>query len=209
MNITWHGNYTTRITSRGITLVLDPHSADTGLSPLKSPADIIALTNPADAKMSFTGNQSNDLIIIDAPGEYSLKNTTLSARGWHDQVGHEHNIQRWHIENMTILHVGAINAKLAESELAELEQTNIDILLLPIGGGDSLNTKQALDLLAAAEPRLVIPIHYQLPKNKDHLDSVDQFAKEMGIDPKHRQPRLAIIPAKLPKEGLETVILTP
>lgn len=208
MNITWHGNFATKIISHGTTIILDPYSAETGLTPLRSKADIVALTNPSDPDMSYTKNLQGDLTIIDTPGEYTIKDTTLIARGWHDQAGGEHNIQRWDVEGMTLLHLGAIDAKLAEPELAELEQTNIDILLLPIGGGGSLNTKQALDLLTMVEPHLVIPINYKIPKVKTKLDAVDQFAKEMGVSPKEQQPKFSITAGKIPKEGLETIILS-
>jgi L-ascorbate metabolism protein UlaG (beta-lactamase superfamily) len=105
--------------------------------------------------------------------------------------------------------VGALNRKLEDTELQELEDIDIDILFLPIGGHDSLDVEKALKLLTTVEPKIVIPIHYQAPKLNTKLISVNQFAKEIGVDPKSAVPKLNITGSKLPAEGLETIILSP
>ena len=209
MLITWHGQYTIKIVSQNITLLIDPHSPKTGLAPLRIKTDMVALSNPQDEEMSYLQSLPGDPLVIDAPGEYSLSNFTLYARGWHDEEGNERTLHRWHIENITILHVGALNRKLQDTELQELEDIDIDILFLPVGGDDGLDVEKALKLLTTVEPRIVIPIHYKIPKLNNELDSVEQFAKEMGVSAKGTVPKLNITSSKLPAEGLETIILSP
>ena len=209
MLITWHGQYTIKIVTRNITLIIDPHSPATGLIPLRVKTDILALSNPCNEEMSYSKNLTGEPIVINTPGEYSISHLTLYARGWHDKEGKERAFHRWHIENITLLHVGALNRKLHDTELQELEDTDIDILFLPIGGQDSLDVEKALKLLTTVEPRIVIPIHYHIPKLKNKLSSVDQFAKEMGVSPKKTVQKLNITSNKLSPEGLETIILSP
>jgi L-ascorbate metabolism protein UlaG (beta-lactamase superfamily) len=209
MLITWHGQYTIKIVSRNVTLLIDPHSSQTGLTPLRIKTDIVALSNPQNEAMSHLKSLTGDPVVIDTPGEYSLSHYTLYARGWHDEDDNERAFHRWHIEGITLLHLGALNRKLEDAELQELENTDIDILFLPVGGHDSLDVEKALKLLTTVEPKIVIPIHYQIPKLNIKLASVDQFAKEMGVDPKSTIPKLNIASGKLPPEGLETIILSP
>ena len=209
MLITWHGQYTIKIVSRNTILLIDPHSPETGLTPLRVKTDIIALSNPQDKEMSHRKSLTGNPLIIDTPGEYSLSQLTLYARGWHDEDGNERAFHRWHIENITLLHVGSLNRKLEDTELQELEDIDIDILFLPVGGGEGLDVEKALKLLTTVEPRIVIPIHYKVPKLNKDLASVDQFAKEMGVSPKDAIPKLNITNSKLPAEGLETIILSP
>lgn len=209
MVITWHGNFTVKIVTQGKILVMDPHSASSGLTAYRGKADIVSLSNPANNDMSYTAGLQNDPVLINTAGEYSIDNIALFARGWHDSKGHERNLQRWHIENMVLLHVGALTRKLEDAELQELEPINIDILLLPIGGEDSLNTAQALELLTIIEPRVVIPINFQIPKLTSKHEPVTQFAKEMGIDVNQAAPKYSISNSKLPAEGLVTTILSP
>lgn len=209
MHITWHGQYTIKLQANNATIIVDPYSTDTGLPRLRAKADIVACTNPADATMSAVGDIQGDPVIINTPGEYSINEFTLHALGWHDEQGTERNLQRWHIDGMVILHIGALNRELTSAELAELERTSIDILFLPVGGGSGLGTKDALKLLGHIEPRVVIPIHYALPKLTESLDSVEQFAKEMGINPKQADSKVILKANKLPAEELQTIIIKP
>jgi len=209
MVITWHGNFTIKIVSQGKILIIDPHSATAGLSAVRGKADLVALSNPANPDMSHLSGIQNHPTLIGGAGEYSIDSLVLFAQGWHDAEGNERNLQRWHIEGMVLLHVGALNRKLEDAELQKLEQINIDILLLPIGGQDGLNTKEALELLTTIEPRVVIPINYKIPKLTSQHEPVTQFAKEMGINPIQAVPKYSISANKLPAEGLVTTIISP
>lgn len=209
MQITWHGQYTVKIASKEITLVLDPYAPTVGLSSFRSKADIVALTNPSDLSMSHTDAIQGNPVVINTPGEFSVKGFTLHAMGWQADEGSERSVHRWVIEDMTILYLGALQRELTSEELQELQRANADILLLPIGGGSGLNTKQALNMVTTIEPRIVLPIHYKLPKLKESLDDVEQFAKEMGVNPKQKEKKLLVRANKLPQEDVQTIILAP
>lgn len=209
MQITWHGQYTVKIVSKEVTLVIDPYAPSVGLSPFRSKADIVALTNPKSAEMSHVDAIQGEPVVIDTPGEYSVKGFTLHAMRWQADDGSERSVHRWVIEDMTILYLGALQRELTSEELQELERANIDILILPVGGGSGLATKQALATVTTIEPRVVLPIHYKLPKLKESLDDVEQFAKEMGVNPRQKEKKLLIRASKLPQEDVQTIILTP
>lgn len=209
MHVTWHGQYTIKIQSEEVTLVLDPYAPNIGLAPFRAKADIVALTSPADLSMSHLEGIQGEPFIIKTPGEYSISGFTLYALGWIDEKQEEHSIQLWQIESITMLHVGQLNRDLSDKELQALERTNIDVLFLPIGEGNGLPLKNAMKLLTTIEPRMVIPIHYSLPGLKDDLSDIQQFAKEMGIDPGQKQPKAIIKAGKLSQEDVETVILQP
>jgi len=198
MTITWHGLYTVKITTPAVTLVLDPHPKTNRQSNFRAKASLIALSNPTEPAMSYLDGIQDNPRLINGPGEYSVADVTLYAQGWQGSNGSEQTVQRWHIENMVIVHLGALDRVLTPAELQGLEQTDIDILLLPIGQTDE-SLKTALSLLSTLEPRVVIPINY---------DSAAGFAKEMGVSIRDAQPKLTISRRKLPAEGLETVILT-
>lgn len=51
-----------------------------------------------------------------------------------------------------------------------LEEVNV--LLLPVGGGNSLNAAQASELVSLLEPDIVVPMHYQLAGLKLELEGV-------------------------------------
>lgn len=191
MHITWHGQYTVKIVSGETTLVLDPHTS------FRAKAQLVSLTNPSNKEMSNVAGVAGDPRVIDSPGEYSLADMTAHAMGWHDEAGNERSVQRWDIEQMVILHLGAINRELTDEELSELERTGIDILFLPIDNV-TLPLKLALDIVTKIEPRVLIPINFT---------DVKQFAKEMGVTDTVAQPKFLAKENKLPTDDMEIVIL--
>lgn len=208
MHISWHGHYTLKIQSGDTTLLIDPLSPETSLAPVRGKVEVVALSNPSDTTMSYLGGVS-EAVVFNSPGEYETAGLGLRALGWRADDGSERSLMRWHIEDMMLLHVGALNRELTDIELQELEKTDIAVLAVPVGGGSGLNTKQALALITTIEPRVVIPIHYYLPRLKEKLEPVDQFAKEMGLDPKKAEKKVTLKANKLPTEDVMTVLLTP
>lgn len=208
MHISWHGQYTIKIQSDDVVVVLDPYAPTLGLAPFRAKADIVALTNPADSSMSHLDAIQGDPYIIKTPGEYSIRDCTLHALAWRDEQGHEKSLHLWNIEKVSVLHLGALSRPLTDVELQELEKREIDVLLLPIGGGSGLTTKQALSLATTIEPRLLIPIHYALPQLKEELDGVEQFAREMGVSLADAQPKIIVKANKLPQEEMMTALLS-
>lgn len=198
MTITWHGLYTVKIVTPQLTLVLDPHAKTSEFPAYRSKANLVALSSPSTAEMSCLEGIQGDPPVINTPGEYSIAGVTLYGIGWHDANGREHSLQRWHIENMIIVHLGALDHKLADTELQQLEQTDIDILLLPIDSQGQWSLREALATLTVLEPRLVMPINFTSSKD---------FAKQMGVLHSTAQPKLSISRHKLPAEGVETIIL--
>lgn len=195
--------------TKDLVVVLDPYSPDVGLPPFRAKADIVALTNPAAASSSHTESIQGDPIIINGPGEFSLSGSTLYAHPWRADDGSQRTIHRWRIEDLLILHLGALNRELTDDELQKIEQTDIDVLLVPVGGGSGLTTKQALSLISTLEPRVVIPIHYALPKEKEKLESVQQFAKEMGVSPSSAEQKIILKANKMPADEIITFLLKP
>lgn len=208
MHITWHGQYTIKIVSKNDTIILDPLSPDGGLSPLRGKATVVALTNPTDPAMSHISGISGQPLIIDTPGEYAFDDITLHATSWHDEQNREHSLHRWVIEDMVILHLGALNRPLTDEELQQVERTGVDILFISVGGGSGLNTEQSLSLIGTIEPRMVIPINYKVKGLKEDLESVETFASELGYTGQPEK-KLLIKANKLPQEDMQTVILAP
>jgi L-ascorbate metabolism protein UlaG (beta-lactamase superfamily) len=209
MQLSWHGQYTVKIVSKETTLVLDPYATTLGISPFRAKAEIVALSNPSDPTMSNTSGIQGTPLVIDTPGEYSFREYALHSIGWNDEEGNERNLQRWMVEDIVILHVGALNRDLNEQELRELERVDIDVFLVPIGGGSGLTIAQAMKMISTIEPRIVVPIHYAVPGLTEKLDSVKSFAEEMGVSAASPEKKLVLKKNKLPQEDMQTIILAP
>ena len=108
-------------------------------------------------------------------------------------------------DGLKVAHLGDLDKVPSQNEIEALEEVNI--LLLPVGGGNSLNAAQASELVSMLEPNIVIPMHYHLPGLKLELEGVDRFLKEMGVTEPTEEDSLKLSLSNLPEET-ETVILT-
>ena len=105
---------------------------------------------------------SKEPFVIDGPGEYEMGNVT--ARGFgvkttYDKHETYNTIYQVQMEEMNLLFLGALgDPDIDPKILAEL--SDIDILFLPIGGGEILSVPQASKLATKLEAKLIIPMQY-------------------------------------------------
>jgi L-ascorbate metabolism protein UlaG (beta-lactamase superfamily) len=78
------------------------------------------------------------------------------------------------------------------------EIDNVDVLLLPVGGGSTINAPMAAEVIRQLEPKAVIPMHYKTDGVERGLEPVDKFLAEMGIEQLDSQPKLSISKSNLP-----------
>jgi L-ascorbate metabolism protein UlaG (beta-lactamase superfamily) len=99
-----------------------------------------------------------------------------------------------------------MGAKNLTTEQVE-EIGDIDILLVPVGGNYTLDAEDAEKLVRQVEPKVVIPMHYAVPKLKIKLDGIEKFLKEMGIGKKEALPKYVVKKKDLPENGMDVVVL--
>ncbi len=80
-------------------------------------------------------------------------------------------------------------------------------MLVPVGGGTTINAAQAAALVRSIEPKIVIPMHYKTPSLTKELDGVDKFLKEMGLTEAIPVPKLIANKSTLPLTT-QVVVLT-
>jgi L-ascorbate metabolism protein UlaG (beta-lactamase superfamily) len=78
--------------------------------------------------------------------------------------------------------------------------SDVDVLLIPVGGLHTIDASKATEVISLIEPRLVIPMHYKIPKEKARLQKVDKFLREMGLAPIQPVPELKVTKSSLPDE---------
>lgn len=148
--------------------------------------------------------------IIDIPGEYEVGGTFIyGIKSVHDEKeGKERGsniIYRFETEGMSVVHLGDLGRQIAPAEMEKLE--NVDILMVPVGGGTTLPLKAMVEIVGELEPRIVIPMHYKLPEIKMPLESVDKFLRELGVGKQEPENRLKISRKDLPADEMRVVVL--
>lgn len=210
MEITWHGQSCFKIKSNNATIVTDPFGEGTGLKLPKLEADIVTVSH-AHFDHNNISAISGQPMIIDSPGELEAKEVGITGvASFHDGAeGKErgyNTIFAFDLEGMRVCHLGDLGQKLTDEQLEELD--GVDILLVPIGGKYTLNSKQAAEVIAQIEPSIIIPMHYKIPGLSIDIEDESKFLHEMGVKDEALD-KLVVKASTLPEEGEKVIVLKP
>lgn len=209
MDITWYGHSCFRITERGaVSIVTDPYADSIGLPALKMKAEVVTISID-DPGHNHVGMIRGEPFVVAGPGEYELGDVFISGIPMHHING---ETSRWNVSyllqygNLTVLHLGDLAHVPNQSTIEALGEVNV--ALVPVGGGDSLKAAQAADVIALIEPHYIVPMHYELPGLKTKLDPVDKFLQAMGVSKPVEDEVLRISATSLPEQP-QVVLLQP
>ncbi len=207
MELTWYGLSCFRLTERKFTTVVtDPYNGHLGLPTLKLKADVVTVSHDARGH-NFVEGVTGATHQLTGPGEYEIGGVFITGiRTISDAKSNQNVIYVFDYDGLTVAHLGDMQSVPSQTQIEALEQVNV--LLVPVGSGKSLNAAQASELVSMIEPNIVVPMHYRLPQLELELDEVDRFLKEMGVSDVRQEESLKITLANIPEET-ETVLLTP
>lgn len=211
MDIYFYGQACFKLKGKTASVIIDPYKEDfTGLKLPKDLSATIAISSHNHDDHNNLGVITGAELIINGPGEYEAGGiSVVGVSTYHDkekgaQRG-KNTVYNITVDGLNIVHLGDLGDKLTEEQIDEIGLT--DILLVPVGGVYTVDSKAASDLVSQIEPKIVIPMHYSLPGLKFELEPVETFLKEMGFENPEPQPKLSITRDKLPGE-LQVVILS-
>ena len=208
MDITWYGLSCFRIREAGVTVLCDPYERTVGLQLPKVRADIVTISHDRPGH-SGVDRVAGEPKVIRGPGEYEVKNVFITgATTYHrrrEEVAPERNvIFFFEFGEFTVGHLGDLGEIPTQSEIEELNMGEVDVLFVPVGGGDTLDPTRAVEVIGLFEPRLVIPMHYQQPELSalwaTNLEPVDKFMRELGTSTPEAQEMLKLTKSSLPEE---------
>ena len=214
----------TKVENEEITIVTDPFDpAKTGLKmPRNLAANVVTVSHKVPAHGAVS-EVSGKPLVIDIPGEYETRGIFFTGiPSFHDpsRLGEPRRVEAGKVEGIEhganvmyvmiidgvrMVHLGDLGHMLTDAQVEALG--NVDVLFVPVGGHNALSAKDAEELVTEIEPRIVIPMHYQLPGLKEDLDPVAKFIKQMGLA-KEEMEKIKIVRKELPEESTRLVVLT-
>lgn len=215
MTIIWHGQSCFQISiSQGkdnhLNIVIDPFSEEIGLRVPKLQADIVLVTHDHFDHNNVKAVAGNPFLISD-PGEYEIKGVFIQGiPAYHDDCqGKERGeitIFTIEAEDLCLCHLGDLGQKeLTTEQLEKIGQ--VDILMIPVGGVYTISAKEALKIMSQIEPKIIIPMHYALPKLKVKLEGLEKFLKSLGIKKLEPLNKLTIKKKDLSEEEAKIITL--
>jgi len=200
MEISWLGHSCFRIRGKQATVVTDPVSPGKGYTLGKINANIITVSHGHDGHSYASGVLDNPRV-LNKPGEYEVSGILIiGLTSFHD-ASHgtergKNNIFVFETEEMSVCHLGDLGCPLSASQVEAIGK--VDILMIPVGGGSTINAAAASATVRQIEPKIVLPMHYKTSLFQDNLEPVEVFLKEMGILDTDAKPKLNVNKSNLP-----------
>ncbi len=200
MEITWLGHSCFRLKGKQVTVITDPFSPATGYSLGKASAQIVTISHSHPGHAYIEGI-SGEPKMIKGPGEYEIADViTLGISTYHDAergaLRGRNTAYLIDVDDVMVCHLGDLGHVLSSEQISKLE--TVDVLLVPVGGGSTIDATQAAEIVRRLEPKIVIPMHYKTEALKRELATEERFLKEMGVKDIVPQPKLNVNKASLP-----------
>jgi L-ascorbate metabolism protein UlaG (beta-lactamase superfamily) len=185
MKIKWYGHACFRIEGDDIRIVTDPYTPEVaGLDPIDESADVVVMSSATDRFHSDASMVRGDPKILNAlqisgRGPVEVNNVVFEALPTMESLKHkespdENAIYRFELEGISILHLGDLGNPLTDEQLALL-RGRVDILLALSGGPPTIELEDLERAIEEIRPRVVIPMHYRIPKLKLDILPLEAF----------------------------------
>jgi L-ascorbate metabolism protein UlaG (beta-lactamase superfamily) len=209
LDITWYGHSCFRISERGkLSVVTDPYSDSIGLPPPRLKGDVVTVSHNRPGH-NFVEAVKGYSYVLDGPGEYEIGGVFLTGIALHNPQGDDVFPNVAYLvdyDSLTVLHLGDLAHIPSQSTIQAIGEVNV--VLVPVGGGKGLRAAEAAEVIALIEPQFIIPMHYALPGLAVELDDVDKFLKAMGASKVIEEDVLKVTAGGLPEQP-QIVILRP
>ena len=195
MDLTWLGHGCFRLRGKNASVVTDPFPPSIGLKLPKLEAELVTVSHPHE-NHSYTQAVAGGGYRIEGPGEYEVAGVSVfGLPTFHDaSSGAErgrNTVYVIELDDVRICHLGDLGHRLGDQDAESIG--TVDVLLVPVGGHNTLSAAQAAEVVRQIDPRVVVPMHFSIPGLKVQLDPVDRFLKEMGVaETTESQPKLSM-----------------
>ena len=210
MDVTWLGHGCFRLRGKAAAVVNDPYPPTLGPRLPRLEADLLTISHEHE-NHAYLRAVKDGAYVISGPGEYEVAGVVVNGLPtYHDAAGgaeHGRNtVYVIELDEVRVCHLGDLGHALDDRALETIG--NVDVLLVPVGGGCTLDGATAATVCRQVEPRYVVPMHFGHPALRTELAPVERFLKEMGVPESEAQPRLTVQASSAEAET-KVVVLEP
>ena len=177
MVITYHGTQFFKIQQGDILIAFNPPQKTNRFG---ATIGIVSLNDPDFNGVENLSYGDKKPLVISGPGEYELKGIFIQGFGVPVVYKKEEKINTiYHltVEGVRICFLGVLQKPILPEEIEE-STTEVDLLFVPIGGGDVLSPADAHKMTRLLEAKITIPMHY----DGDKSPQIKKFLEEAGED---------------------------
>lgn len=168
MKIKWLGHASFLITSdAGIKIITDPYAPGVfGLNygEIKESADIVTVSHEHSDHNNVATVRGKPEVVR---GTAKVKGIEFSGiPSYHDNAGGsqrgKNTIFCFEVDGIRVCHLGDLGHPLSDKQVAEIGK--VDILLVPVGGGPTIDVNVATEVCRKLAPKAIIPMHCKTDK---------------------------------------------
>lgn len=174
MKIQYLGHACFKLIPGDDSLIIDPYADDSvdGFGHLREEATMVIYSH------KHADHYGVDCVKLIDGDESKFKVDFIQS--WHDdQEGALRGPNLIHIitcEGLRIAHLGDLGCPLNEEQKEQL--TNLDVLMIPVGGHFTIDADLAADITKSLAPKCAIPMHYRGDDfGYDVLSTVDEYTR--------------------------------
>jgi L-ascorbate metabolism protein UlaG (beta-lactamase superfamily) len=217
-DVQYLGHACFRLRGREGIVLCDPFSRSIGIDLGRPSAHIVTVSHdhPDHNNSAQIRPIREKLFVLDAPGEYEVTGVLITGvRTYHDKAkGAElgtNTVFVIRLDDVVFCHLGDLGHELSQHQLEAIG--NVDVLFVPVGGGETIGAAEAINVISQIEPRIVVPMHFatsQLSFDQP-LAPLERFTHELGLKEITPEDKLSLNATGLPAEREETrvVVLRP
>ena len=192
MRIRWYGQSAFLLTGREHRVFVDPFGDVSSASPLASnwgyppiedvEADVLLVTHDHRDHNAVEAISGEPVVLTKAGTHESPIGEIVGIASEHDDAAGTqrgpNTIFRFTLDGTTFAHFGDFGQPALRPEQRQA-LGDVDVLVLPVGGGPTMHPDAAAELVRDLRPRLVVPMHYRTPAI-GFLDPPDAFLEALG-----------------------------
>jgi L-ascorbate metabolism protein UlaG (beta-lactamase superfamily) len=214
-DIQYLGHSCFRLRGRDAIVLTDPFDRSVGVDIGRPTAHIVTVSHnhPDHNNIGAVKPLRDQLFTIDGAGEYEVSGILISGvRTYHDskkgaELG-KNTVYVIHMDDVVFCHLGDLGHELTTQQLEDIGA--VDVLFIPVGGGETISPATASSVISQIEPRIVVPMHYALPGQQTFMTDLaplEKFTHELGLKDVVAEEKLSVTAANLPAEGEETRVV--
>ncbi|RRR75806.1 MAG: Zn-dependent hydrolase [Candidatus Viridilinea halotolerans] len=213
-DIQYLGHACFRLRGRDGIVICDPYTRAIGMDIGRPTAHIVTVSHDHDDhnNSAQVRPMRERLFVVEGPGEYEVGGIMIAGvLTYHDKAkGAElgrNIVYVIHIDDIVFCHLGDLGHELSQGQIEAIG--SVDVLFVPVGGGETIGPAEAINVISQLQPRVVIPMHYASPQlSFDYpLAPLERFTLELGHKEFTLEDKLSLSASGLPAEGEETRLI--
>ena len=182
MIITYHGGQFVKIAQGDTVIASNPFGKQSQMKPIRFGARIglVSMNHPDMNGVENLSHGDKVPFVVAGPGEYEIGGIAISGFLSPQPVGKDgllNTIYTIQLEGIRLCMLGALVSPELTPEIIE-GIGEVDILIVPVAGGDILSPADANKIAVMLDAKLVIPVAFEDSKDKQ----LHAFLKEAGAE---------------------------